>query len=332
MLSAGGQHNNIPKVNTSSYFSCYVYLFSDETGECDVLSQTSHVSKPESITILSDDNEQNTSNVQEPRTDPLGIRKNVLRRTKKLIQRCCDLNLEFGSSFVGISSVLADNPDSVSLEDIDSLRIECLQKLGDANVSSDSSENEDTSPPIQHRSKKMKSRYLVTTKTQERRRSLYDPSNPYTLQSQMKHPFIGHPYAHKPGPHYHIHTSPPPAAMMYGEHTIPQHQGGFAKYSDQPAVYAPGPYPVYGSQQQQQSFASVSRSSTYSESRIPHGQHSAQLEHHDTSNVHLSSAPSTPRPSSISSEHEMVFTSTPKESDLNIQNQESSTPVKEVNK
>ena len=265
----------------------------------------------------------------------MDIRKSILQRTKKLIQRCCELNLEFNPHFVGLSSVLADNPDSVTLENIEALRVECLQKLGDANVSSDSSDNEQECPPIRHRGNKQKSRYLVSSKSQERRKSIYDPTNPYTLQSQLKHPFVGHPYAHKPGPHYHIHTSPPPPppAIMYGEHTIPEHPGGFVKYTDQTAIYSTGRYPVYGVQQiqhQQLSFASVAQLSMYPETTLQRAPSVPPLGQHDSSAVQLSSAASTPRPSSVGSEQDILITSTPKESETNLDNIKPSTPSNKV--
>ena len=180
-----------------------------------MLSQASHASKTESITMLSDENDVNTSHttannstnssvITPTKSELVLLRQNKLRKTKRLVLKCCERNFKFSSRFVGISAVLADNPDNVTLTDMEALRVECLAKLGDEDVSSsnssDNSEPGQLRKPIQRR--KSRSRHLVDPHSVGR----YEPKNPYTLSVAMKHPFVGNPYAQKLEPHYHVES------------------------------------------------------------------------------------------------------------------------------
>ena len=60
--------------------------------------------------------------------------KNKLRKTKRLVTECCECNFKFNPRFVGISAVLADNPDNVTMTDLEALHVECLAKLGDIDL------------------------------------------------------------------------------------------------------------------------------------------------------------------------------------------------------
>ena len=123
--------------------------------------------------------------------------------------------------------------------------------------------------------------------------------------------------------------------MMYPDHTIAEHGGGFVKYSGETSMYSTGRYPVYGVQQiqhQQPSFASIAHSSIYPETTLQWAPNVPLLDQHDTSAVQLSSAASTPRPSSIGSEQDTVITSTPKESETNLDNIKPPTPSNKVRK
>ena len=106
-----------------------------------MLSQASHTSKPESITVLSNENETNTANTTANTSSNMSVltqssaelallRKNKLRKTKKLVTECCARNFKFNPRFIGISAVLADNQDDVTMTDLEALRVECLAKLG----------------------------------------------------------------------------------------------------------------------------------------------------------------------------------------------------------
>ena len=214
-----------------------------------MLSQASHASKPESITILSDENETNVSNttgntsantsvLSQSSAELALLRKNKMRKTKRLVTECCQCNFTFNPRFVGISAVLADNPDNVTLTDLEALRVECLAKLGDIDLSETSSHSSDNSPPGQLRKPKHRrhrSRHLVNPHS-----VMYDAKNPNTLLMSMKQPFMGNPYAHKMQPHYHMDSSPTSPVMGIMGHPLYQHHGtvgsppphgGFARYS-----------------------------------------------------------------------------------------------------
>ena len=68
-----------------------------------MLSQASHTSKPESITVLSDENETNTANttantssntlvLAQSSAELALLRKNKLQKTKRLVTECCERN------------------------------------------------------------------------------------------------------------------------------------------------------------------------------------------------------------------------------------------------
>ena len=187
-----------------------------------MLSQASHTSKPESITVLSDENETNTANTTANTSSNMSVLtqssaelallcKNKLRKTKKLVTECCARNFKFNPRFVGISAVLADNPDNVTMTDLEALPVECLAKLGDIDLSETSSDSSDNSPSGQLRKPKHRrhrSRHLVDPHS-----VMYDAKNPYTLSMAMKQPFIGNPYAHKMRPHFHMDSSPTSPVM-----------------------------------------------------------------------------------------------------------------------
>ena len=182
-----------------------------------MLSQVSHTSKPESVTILSDENETNTANttantssntslLTQSSAELALLRKKKLRKTKRLVTQCCERNFKFNPRFVGISAVLADKPDNVTMTDLEALRVECLAKLGDIDLSETSSDSSDNSSPGQLRNPKHRhhrSRHLVDPHS-----VMYDAKNLYTLSMAMKQPFMGNPYAHKMQPHYHVASSP----------------------------------------------------------------------------------------------------------------------------
>ena len=287
-----------------------------------MLSQASHTSKPESITVLSDENEANTSHttannssnnsVLTPMKSELALlRQNKLRKTKRLVLKCCERNFKFSSRFVGISAVLADNPDNVTLTDMEALHVECLAKLGDADVSSSSSESSDNSQPGQLRKPKQRrrsrSRHLVDPHSV----GMYEPKNPYTLSMAMKHPFVGNPYAHKIEPHYHVEALGTPHVMGIMPHTVYQHHptvnsppphGGFARYASSEfptGNYSFGSHSNYGGMVQ----------SSSSQRQFESVQHVPQ----HTASPNLSSPPSTPGTSGKQPDAETILTSTPVE-------------------
>ena len=283
-----------------------------------MLSQASHASKTESITLLSDENDVNTSHttannstnnsVLTPTKSELALlRQNKLRKTKRLVLKCCERNFKFSSRFVGISAVLADNPDNVTLTDMEALRVECLAKLGDADISSsDSSDNSEPGQllkPIQRR--KSRSRHLVDPHSV----GMYEPKNPYTLSVAMKHPFVGNPYAQKLEPHYHVESPRTAHVMGIMPHTVYQHHstvssppphGGFAHYASSEfptGNYSFGSHQMYGGMAQ----------SSASQKQFETVQHVPQ--HAPSPN--LSSPPSTPGTSGQQPDTDTIITSTP---------------------
>ena len=283
-----------------------------------MLSQASHTSKPESITVLSNENETNTANTTANTSSNTSVltqssaelallHKNKLWKTKRLVTECCERNFKFNPRFVGISAVLADNPDNVTMTDLEALRVECLAKLRDIDLSETSSDSSDNSPPGQLRKPKHRchrSRHLVDPHS-----VMYDAKNPYTLSMVMKQPFMGNPYAHKMRPHYHMDSSPTSPVMGIMGHTIYQHHGtvgsppphrGFAQYSGSEFPtrdYNYGKAPTYGTL--------VHTSSQ--------GQYKSVKQQSPSPN--LSSAPSTPRMAGKETEGDTMITSTPKEED-----------------
>ena len=184
---------------------------------------------------------------------------------------------------------------------MESLRVECLTKLGDADVSSSSSESSDNSEPGQLRKpiqrRKSRSRHLVDPHSV----GMYEPKSPYTLSVVMKHPFVGNPYAHKLEPHYHVEAPATPHVMGIMPHTVYQHHstvssppphGGFARYAS--SEFPTGTY-SYGvmAQSSQRQFETVQN--------VP--QHSPS--------PNLSSPPSTPGTSGKQPDTETILTSTP---------------------
>ena len=273
-----------------------------------MLSQASHASKPESITILSDENETNVSNttgntsvLSQSSAELALLRKNKMRKTKRLVTECCQCNFTFNPRFVGISAVLADNPDNVTLTDLEALRVECLAKLGDIDLSETSSDSSDNSLPGQLRKPKHRrhrSRHLVNPHS-----VMYDAKNPYTLSMSMKQPFMGNPYAHKMQLHYHMDSSPTSPVMGIMGHLLYQHHGtvgsppphgGFARYSG--SEFPSGDY-------------NYSNTSSYGTL--------AQTVKQQSPSPNLSFAPSTPR--MAGKETETIITSTPKEADETVE-------------
>ena len=270
-----------------------------------MLSQASHTSKPESITVLSNENETNTSVLTQSSAELALLCKNKLRKTKRLVTKCCERNFKVNPRFVGISAVLADNPDNVTMTDLEALRVECLAKLGDIDLSETSSDSSDNSPPGQLRKPKHRrhrSRHLVDPHS-----VMYDAKNPYTLSMAMKQPFMGNPYSHKMQPHYHVDSSPTSPVMGIMGHTIYQHHGtvrsapphgGFAQYlgSEFPSGdYNYGNAPTYGT---------LAHTSSQ-------GQYKSVKQQSPSPN--LSSAPSTPRMAGKETEGDTIITSMPKE-------------------
>ena len=279
-----------------------------------MLSQASHASKPESITILSDENETNVSNttgntstntsvLTQSSAELALLRKNKMRKTKRLVTECCQCNFTFNPRFVGISAVLADNPDNVTLTDLEALRVECLAKLGDIDLSETSSDSSDNSPPGQLRKPKHRrhrSRHLVDPHS-----VMYDAKNPYTLSMAMKQPFMGNPYAHKMQPHYHVDSSPTSPVMGIMGHPLYQHHG---------TVGSPPPHGGFA---------------CYSGSEFPNGDYNygntssygtlAQTVKQQSPSPNLSSVPSTPRMAGKETEVETIITSTPKEADETVE-------------
>ena len=264
--------------------------------------------------MLSDENDVNTSHttannstnssvITPTKSELVLLRQNKLRKTKRLVLKCCERNFKFSSRFVGISAVLADNPDNVTLTDMEALRVECLAKLGDEDVSSsDSSDNSEPGQlrkPIQRR--KSRSRHLVDPHSV----GMYEPKNPYTLSVAMKHPFVGNPYAQKLEPHYHVESPGHVMGIMpvFQHHSTvstPPPHGGFAHYasSDFPA----GNY-SFGSHQ---TFGGMAQSSS-SQKQFESVQHVPQ--HAPSPN--LSSPPSTPGTSGPQPDTDTIITSTP---------------------
>ena len=272
-----------------------------------MLSQASHASKPESITILSDENtgntSANTSVLSQSSAELALLCKTKMRKTKRLVTECCQCNFTFNPRFVGISAVLADNPDNVTLTDLEALRVECLAKLGDIDLSEISSDSSDNSPPgqlwkLKHRCNR--SRHLVNPHS-----VMYDAKNPYTLSMSMKQPFMGNPYAHKMQSHYHVDSSPTSPVMGIMGHPLYQHHGtvgsppphgGFARYSG--SEFPSGDY----------NYGNTSSYGTL-----------AQTVKQQSPSPNLSSALSTPRMAGKETEVETIITSTPKEADETVE-------------
>ena len=283
-----------------------------------MLSQASHTSKPESITVLSYENETNTANttantssntlvLAQSSAELALLQKNKLRKTKRFVTECCERNFKFNPRFVGISAVLADNPDNVTMTDLEALCVECLAKLGDIDLSETSSDSSDNSPPGQLRKTKHRrhrSRHLVDPHS-----VMYDAKNLYTLSMAMKQPFMGNPYAHKMQPHYHMDSSPTSPVMGIMGHPLYQHHGtvgsppphgGFAHYSGSEfptGDYNYGKAPTYGT------LAHTSSQAQYKSVK------------QQSPSPNLSSAPSTPRMARKETEGDTIITSTPKEED-----------------
>ena len=189
-----------------NYLICYPVSVTGEEGDAEPLTQEdpptkddtdtteleilSSVSQKKDIPILtlnsSEGEEENTSFLcsqnSEKEEDLVMLRQPAIRKLKCLVDKCCLKWIKFSQKFFNINKCLANNPKSVTDDELTELCTECLESLETYNVSFTSSSTSESAPEehVNIRKKKVK-----CAKTLVQSPPMYDPTNPYNVQYQM---------------------------------------------------------------------------------------------------------------------------------------------------
>ena len=76
-------------------------------------------------------------------SDESRLRDYKLRKVSKLVRRCRTKNIKFDKKYVDLSYELTTNPETMTMADMEALRVECTEGLGSDYCSMDSdSDNE----------------------------------------------------------------------------------------------------------------------------------------------------------------------------------------------
>ena len=88
---------------------------------------------------------------------------NTLWSVKKIVAKCRIKKIKFDKYFVNLSYQLAENEDSLSMAQLEKLRVECNEALGSDYCSTESSSSDSSSEKKKPQHKKKKLSYLKST-------------------------------------------------------------------------------------------------------------------------------------------------------------------------
>ena len=86
-----------------------------------------------------------------------------LRKVKKIVAKCHIRKIKFDKYFVNLSYQLARDEDSLSMAELEKLRVECNEALGSDYCSTDSSSSDSSAEKKKTQRKKKKLSYLIST-------------------------------------------------------------------------------------------------------------------------------------------------------------------------
>ena len=86
-----------------------------------------------------------------------------LRKVKKIVAKCCIRKIKFDKYFVNLSYQLAQDEDSLSMAELEKLRVECNEALGSDYCSTESSSSDSSAEKKKTQCKKKKLSYLIST-------------------------------------------------------------------------------------------------------------------------------------------------------------------------
>ena len=86
-----------------------------------------------------------------------------LRKVKKIVAKCRIRKIKFDKYFVNLSYQLAQDEDSLSMAELEKLRVECNEALGSNYCSTESSSSDSSAEKKKTQRKKKKLSYLIST-------------------------------------------------------------------------------------------------------------------------------------------------------------------------
>ena len=84
-------------------------------------------------------------------------------KVKKIVAKCCTRKIKFDKYFVNLSYQLTHDEDSLSMAELEKLRVECNEALGSDYCSSESSASDSSAEKKKTQCKKKKLSYLIST-------------------------------------------------------------------------------------------------------------------------------------------------------------------------
>ena len=99
-------------------------------------------------------------------SDESRLRDYKLRKVSKLVRKCRSKNIKFDKKYVDLSYALTNNPETMTIADMEALCVECTEGLGSDYSSTDSDSDNEIKWQMQ---KKKKPGLLIAG---------YDESNP----------------------------------------------------------------------------------------------------------------------------------------------------------
>ena len=155
--------------------------------EVEVISSLSRKKEIPLYTVnsTSEGEDENTSFLcsQNSEKEDLAIlRQWAMRKLKRLVNKYCLKCIKFSQKYFNISKCLANNPSSVTDNELVKLKTECLESLEACNVSFSSSSTAEScgEEPVNVRKKKVKH-----TKSLVQSLPMYEPTNQYNVAYQM---------------------------------------------------------------------------------------------------------------------------------------------------
>ena len=95
--------------------------------------------------------------------DESHMRQYKLRKVKKIVAKCRIRKIKFDKYFVNLSYQLAQDEDSLSMAELEKLRVECNEALGSDYRSTESSLSDSSAEKKKTQRKKKKLSYLIST-------------------------------------------------------------------------------------------------------------------------------------------------------------------------
>ena len=95
--------------------------------------------------------------------DESRMRQYKLRKVKKIVAKCRSRKIKFDKYFVNLSYQLVQDEDSLSMAELEKLRVECNEVLGSNYCSTESSSSDSSAEKKKTQCKKKKLSYLIST-------------------------------------------------------------------------------------------------------------------------------------------------------------------------